>query len=931
MKGKFFAPAELMQLDETLKEHKPYAALVVSTTGLDNSEFSEHSPTRVCLKQYEWDEPTKFYRENIAFDKMVQAPQEAVLKALAEAKKDGGYDVFKNGGIDQESYVKGENVLSQEDFSKEFNRTIEALKESDTTLIINSIHHAETYLDKIGCADGIKALGEQGKVLDQTRLTQEYFQKEGISGKATLEALRNSVTPSPSASFVSDENKMRDFNLMSKEDFLKAHTEVTPRAYDTTAKDVENREAKIIGGDRRIDVINAFVIKHGRDEHILENEWCTHQRESENAYIENLSERGKENYKNASIYEKFETLIDKGTINPDEILQGNSEFHKLINSIEDKSNKGLVVIHAASTGLDFRSSSPQKYTGFPIKFSAVVIPRQEDGALGFQSKLTGMDITIAAPKKDIIAAESKINDQKHPYDTFKEAGIDLEKYKTGEGVLSQDEARERINRFFKKYDVKDYPVVAIGGTKNTDKSFTQTCISNLGNFAICEAPHIDFAQVIKDYSFLVAHNDDYPENVMFNEEDMQSKTFGLQDVASAANKNPHTPAQKCLFTASLMDKLERQQVELFESKGLEIEVTSIGQKALSEKLNNSEIGTPLKISLLGDSDFSQVLLAEKKDGVFTFVSEDDNMFRLTEDVINHNSEIEATFDDNESGKVAILIDKLKKEQEQEASFDEDGAFFEEGVPYKDVVRDEIPVRNEPKEEKTSPEETRMRKQAEDEAFYDAIEAITEGVGGGVSSVEHGNLYSDKENDHINVVKTNNAFKEASKKEEEAKKPYRRKIPRKEEKSSVIEFPKSARPVQAQGIEQLDVGKLVEVIVTQSEMISTQSAVIAEQNNKLMSIQQEQIQLMKAVLETNMQLQEKQAVIEKPAARSEPINFKDKNSVIEYMESIKEQIGSLREQLPSEKAKAHLSKANEAISNGQKEMEQKDKLQTRSVS
>lgn len=122
MKGKFYAPAELMQLDETLKEHQPYAALVVSTTGLDNSEFSEHSPTRVCMKQYEWDEPTKFYRESINFDKMVQAPQEAVLAALKEAEKENGYDVFKNGGIDKEAYVKGEGVLSVDDFKKEFDR-----------------------------------------------------------------------------------------------------------------------------------------------------------------------------------------------------------------------------------------------------------------------------------------------------------------------------------------------------------------------------------------------------------------------------------------------------------------------------------------------------------------------------------------------------------------------------------------------------------------------------------------------------------------------------------------------------------------------------------------------------------------------------------------------------------------------------------------
>lgn len=980
MKGKFYAPAELMQLDETLKEHQPYAALVVSTTGLDNSEFSEHSPTRVCMKQYEWDEPTKFYRESINFDKMVQAPQEAVLAALKEAEKENGYDVFKNGGIDKEAYIKGEGVLSVDDFKKEFDRMINAVKETNATLIINSSKHAETYLDKIGCADGIKELSEQGKVLDQTRLTQEYFQKEGISGKATLEALRNVVVPSPTASFAKDEDKLAQFKALSKEDFLKANPTISERAYNVTAKDVAFRESKIEGGNNRIDVINAFVAKHGRDEHILESEYRTHMRESDNAYIENLSEKGKEKYKNNSFHGKFGTLIEKGTIKPDEILNGNSEFHKLMSAVENKDNKGLIVIHAASTGFDRSTTSPQKRTGFPIKFTATIVSRQEDGTLEYAKKYNGVNMTIAAPSRDVLRAEQNINDPKHPYDTFKEAGIDLEDYKAGKDVLSQDNARDIIRNFFKSHDPNDFAIVAIGGTYGTDKSFTQTCISNLGNFSVCEAPYIDFAQVIKDYAFLAEHDDNYQKNVMFRPENMNSKTFGIQDVGSANGMDIHTPLQKCLLTIKLIDRLEQQQIEMFrpeelnkeqvsEEKSPEKQADVLSKSALAEELSKAEIGTPLKVSVTKEGDYSQVLLAEKEDGVFTFMGEN-NIFRLSEEFINNNDTITAIFNDNEPEKVTAITQKLQAEKaENEAEISEDEAFFEEDKSYENVVREEpeIASRNEPEvpfapspedEIINTPEEQKIVEQAENEAFLEAVEAITAGVGGGIAHAPHGNLYSDKENDHIPVVKASGvekvgeapvphiseAFREPQGKDnshEETKLNHRRKRPVKEayreafkeDSNRVIDFPKPTRPVQAQGVEQLDVSRLVEVISAQSEMISAQSAVIAEQNTKLMSILQEQNQFMKTVLEMNMQTQERQMEVEKPVMRPEPINVKDEKSVIEYMESIKEQISSLREQLPSEKAKAHLGKANEALSNGQKEMELNDKNKdvTRSVS
>lgn len=93
MKGKFYASGDLKQLESTLKEHEPYAVLVVSTTGIDKeNEFEGHFPTRVVMKQFEFDDETKSYQSGFTFDKLVQAPQEAIQEAL---KNESSYDVLQ--------------------------------------------------------------------------------------------------------------------------------------------------------------------------------------------------------------------------------------------------------------------------------------------------------------------------------------------------------------------------------------------------------------------------------------------------------------------------------------------------------------------------------------------------------------------------------------------------------------------------------------------------------------------------------------------------------------------------------------------------------------------------------------------------------------------------------------------------------------------
>ena len=566
MKGKFIAHTNLMQVETALKEHKPYAALVVSTTGLDSIGFSEHSPTRVVLKEFEYDEDLKSYKSTIGFDKMVKAPQSAIDKALENIDN---YDVFANGGIDKDKYIAGENVLSVSDFQKEFASVISAFKEDGATLIINGDRKfAETYLGKIGCADGIIELAEAGKVVEQTRMTQEYFQRNGITSKtARLEDLRNAITASPTGSFYKNDQLMTDFRNMSKEDFLKAHPDVAESKYALTQREVETRESKIVGGDNRINVIDSFVTKYGRDEKLLISEWQEQQKEAEVAIREDMSEKGKEKYKNSGLDDKFKTLIETGALKPDGIEQGKSEFHKLINAVEDKNNKGIVIIHAASTGFE-KGKLPQS-TGFPIQFTALVCERDENGHLNTKHNPRGITFNIEAPSKSLQNAIKNITDPNRPYDTFKETGIDLDEYKAKKNVRSADEATEKVNKFFKKYPTESYPLIAIGGTKGSNYSFTQTCMSNLGNFAMCEAEYIDFAQAIKDYSYLAYTDDKYPKNAIVDESAFEKCSFSLRDIAEArGDKRPASTEEMCLETGRLISFMEQQQIELFRPEEL---------------------------------------------------------------------------------------------------------------------------------------------------------------------------------------------------------------------------------------------------------------------------------------------------------------------------------------------------------------------------
>lgn len=558
MKGKFFASGDLKQLENTLREHEPYAVLVVSTTGIDKKgEFEGNYPTRVVMKQFEFDEQTKSYQSDFTFDKMVKAPETAVKHAIENIDS---YDVFANGGIDKDAYIRGDNVLSVESFKKEFQTAIDAVKESNSTLIVNNESHAVHFLDKIQSADTLRELKNNEKTLDQTNLTKAYFHKHDVKGKTTLEALRNYRMSSPKASLLNrnDKNLIDDFSKFTKSEFLSEHPNITESTYDITQKDVDRRSAKIIGGEQRITVISNFVEDYGREEKILESEYITNLCKGDAAKFKQWSERGKEEYRNSNIDAKFNVLINKNLINPEKILSGDSQFHKLIDAIEKGNDKGIMIIHTATTGFEYNNG--KKDTGFPIQFATAVYSRNQDGVVDM-SHAKATQMLIQAPSKSMMRAEENI--RKGGYDTFKEAGIDLEEYKVGKNVFSQEQAQEKINTVFKMFPPKDYTLVTISG------DFAQKSLQHLGNFSINNKKSIDATQAIKEYGYLASHDEAYKQDVALFDINKISK-FSLDDVAqSRENDIPKASLSKIRFVAQLMYEAEKQQIELFRPQELE--------------------------------------------------------------------------------------------------------------------------------------------------------------------------------------------------------------------------------------------------------------------------------------------------------------------------------------------------------------------------
>lgn len=852
MQGTFYAPVNLMQLEDTLREHEPYATLIVSTTGLDDSTFVEHSPTRVLLTQYEYDEQLKAYKEGFAFDKLVQAPQSAIDRAIANTE----YDVFVNGGIDRNAYLDGIGVLSVADFQKEFARAVSAVQESKALLIVNNTSHAEHYLAKIGCDAGITALKESEHLVDQTRLTLEYMQKNNIHGSATLESLRNAIMPMPTAcTFLKDEAVAKDFKSKSKEEFLQAYPKITPRAYGVAERFTESQAQKIVGGNNRSKVIHSFATKVGRDAGILESELHFRFRQQDADYMENLSTKGKADYQGKSMSEKLDTLKEMGTVNPDEIRKGNSAFHELMDAVEKGDNKGIVIFHVATTGFDWSKQAPQ-VTGQPIQFAALAYSRGEDGKVDMTQRPQGKSILIEASSRAVLAAEKEA--AKGKYDTFKEAGIDIDAYKAGEGVLSQDAAIKVISEFFKKCPPEDYTYVVMGGSNAKlypDRSYAQTALQNLGNFAVQDAKTIDFCQAIKDYAVWVQDTQAQGvQNVLFG--DKQLSKFGVKDVAEAVGLPAESVAackQKCGFVAQSIATLEKQQALLRGEPEKEVSVPSPAPAKVVEKASVQAEMT--------DADMARI--------------EREAQDRAFEEMLVASGEISEPIEQT-SSPVRSVSER-------------------HGRIYSDKKNDSVPVINGLGEIKVVGEQPIPH-------ISEALKKPAPETKPAPTSVMEQRRRSRHEQTSFDKSK----FSEAPKLN---KTPEQSAAPAPSQNNDAL-----LKAVQAQSEM---TGKLLTAISTKDDQISKLTDIVAKQQEQIGQLQSMNMQMQTMLMQT---MTEHNAFLTQMAMGVEHSPVVGKNNMVDFLEHQKEQIDNVRGQLPEGTAKKQLTSANQAITDAQKSLE-----------
>lgn len=561
MKGKFTANADYLRTDETLKAHKPYLVLAVSSTGINNKDFGEHRPIKVCLQEYVYDDTIKGYAEGMQFEKLIKCSEEALQYALAHADT---YDVFKNDNIDKAAYQRGENVLSVEDFKKEFTDFMHGISE-DEVIIANNASFCISMLKSIDCDEPLVQAKENRRLLDQPKITRAFlYDKTGNQANyGSLVELRNYIRNTP------------------------------------------DNAQQIIGLKSRIAVMNEFMQFRGRELNYLasENEY-DFLRETR-ASFQTVSESAKQEYKNAEFEGKLKSLVDMGIVSDKNLDRSyDCSLNRLYDVIEGRNGiRGAVIMQVATTGKDKRdlSTDPPKLLSAgnkPIQFTAVLC-ELENGKLTVKNFIS---IEIKAPDRNIQAMLQIKNlpDPKNAFDAFKYAGINEEAYRSGKctdkatgaktdkPLKTEEQAVLSINKFFSGIDLEKYPIITNGTDDKSRKSFTQAALMGMGYIKCVDAPFIDFTQALKEYCYVAHKDENYPQNALIDENTWSGKKFSLEDFA-AARGNPdirHTQ-DRCGTVLNLFNVIAQQHLEINKELGIELP-----QQALTSEVEQGTLQTP---------------------------------------------------------------------------------------------------------------------------------------------------------------------------------------------------------------------------------------------------------------------------------------------------------------------------------------------------
>lgn len=508
MKGKFIAYNNLMRINEHLTDKNNFVTYAVSTTGLDNDEFSEHLPTRVVMQEYVYDKETLTYKKGVCFDKQVECSPEALQYALNNASE---YDVFANAGIDVADYVNSTNVLSVGDFINQYNTFIKGLV-YNTLFIANNDKHCDRYLGKLDCEnEKLIKIQDHFQVLNQIEVTREFFAEKGIY----LQAYQNKLE-----------------NL----DYYIKNGEI----------DLE-KSGVIVGTDNRVKAISDFIIHYGREKNLLEKEEVTHYYEEQQEKTEYFVEKGKESYKNSSVNEKLNFLIEKGFVN-ESMADRNTDctLNRTYDVLENKTDfKGIIFMQSATTGF--------KAMNEPIQFSAIAM--QFDGAdRSFKGKtVMSFDICCSSRAFNKMITEKENN----KFDALAYTGIDEDKYrhnissiKEGAKLYSAEESILEISKFLNDYE--GYLIV-------TNSDITMKSLGKIGNIPFENFEILDFSDISKQYIYETSING--KENALINLDKADGKNFSLETFANEKGLDITNTLNKCMAMAMLLDNIRVKHLE----------------------------------------------------------------------------------------------------------------------------------------------------------------------------------------------------------------------------------------------------------------------------------------------------------------------------------------------------------------------------------
>ena len=173
MKGKFDVNDHLMKnkirlpinyIEEMVEQKAGFAVIAMSSTGLNNDEtIPIHMPIRATIQEFKYDENSKTYVENGCFDRFIKCSKEA-LKAALDNKEN--YDVFKEGGIDEEAYIRGDNVISPEEFKQELKDYFKSIDPDIQFFISNSSEYIKSMMNRINIP--FQGFNDDGKMIIST-------------------------------------------------------------------------------------------------------------------------------------------------------------------------------------------------------------------------------------------------------------------------------------------------------------------------------------------------------------------------------------------------------------------------------------------------------------------------------------------------------------------------------------------------------------------------------------------------------------------------------------------------------------------------------------------------------------------------------------------------------------------------------------------